>query len=218
MKTVNMKPGMLLFFVMVTTIITASAQVTAGMLALPTINKGTSIEIKLKAKASKNISEVSWQATKQMNVRRYELEKSSDGINFSYVTAMPVNNSKQINYSIQDKYLYEGINYYRLKIVDHKGNFCYSKLVSFDRSNIATEIKVMPAIATEALYIWLPANTQVTKATITDAMGREMMENVSVNNLSNFASVPVSTLTSGMYKINIVTNTGVTTNLKFSKK
>jgi hypothetical protein len=217
MKTVNMKTGILLLLTVASATLMASAQITTGMLALPTLNKGTSIEMKLKAKASKNISEISWQATTQIKVRRYELEKSSDGINFSYVTAIPVNNNRQVGYALQDKYLYEGTNYYRLKIVDHKGNFCYSKLASFDR-NMATAITLTPAVATNELYIWLPTNTQVTKATITDAMGREMIKNVAVNNLTNVASVPVATLASGMYKINIITNTGVTTNLKFSKK
>jgi len=131
---------------------------------------------------------------------------------------MPANTGKQKSYSIQDKYLFNDINYYRLKIVDNKGNYSYSKMVSFDRRNTVNEIKVMPAIAAEELYIWLPANTQISKASITDVMGRGIMENAAVNNLTNLASVSLINLAAGMYHINIITNTGVTTNLKFSKK
>ena len=49
-------------------------------------------------------------------------------------------------------------------------------------------------------------------------MGRGVLENATVNNLTNLAAVTVTNLAAGMYQINITTNTGVTANLKFSKK
>ena len=219
MKTGTMKPRFYFTILLTALFVNANAQLTTGMLTLPTLNNGNSgVEMKLKATAVKNTGNISWQAIKQIKVRRYELEKSSDGIHFSYVSAVPANTGKQKNYSIQDKYLFNDINYYRLKIVDNKGNFSYSKIAAFDRSNTANEIKVMPAVAAEALYIWLPANTQIGKASITDAMGRSVLKNASVNNLTNLASIPVANLAAGIYQINISTNTGITTNLKFSKK
>ncbi len=219
MKTVTMKTSLYITILMTVAFVSAEAQSTINMLTLPTLNNGDKvIEMKLKATSTKNTGEISWQSLKHLNVRRYELEKSADGVNFSYVSAMPAYTGKQKSYSIQDKYLFNDINYYRLKIVDNKGNYSYSKMVSFDRRNTANEIKVMPAIAAEELYIWLPANTQISKASITDVMGRAVIEKAAVNNLTNLASVSVINLAAGMYHINIITNTGVTTNLKFSKK
>ena len=219
MKTVKMNTRIYITILMTALVVSAKAQLAAAMLSLPTLNSANAgIDMKLKATAAKNTGEITWQVIKQIKVRRYELEKSSDGVNFSYVSAMPGSMGKQKIYSIQDKYLFNDMNFYRLKIVDNKGNYSYSKVTSFDRRNIVAEVKVMPAIANNELYIWLPANTQVNKASITDAMGRGVIENASVNNLTNLASVSVSNLATGMYQINITTNTGVTTNLKFSKK
>ena len=219
MKTVKMNTRIYITILMTALVVSAKAQLAAAMLSLPTLNSANAgIDMKLKATAAKNTGEITWQVIKQIKVRRYELEKSSDGVNFSYVSAMPGSMGKQKIYSIQDKYLFNDMNFYRLKIVDNKGNYSYSKVTSFDRRNIVAEVKVMPAIANNELYIWLPANTQVNKVSITDAMGRGVIENASVNNLTNLASVSVSNLATGMYQINITTNTGVTTNLKFSKK
>jgi hypothetical protein len=219
MKTVTMKPRFYITILMMAAFVSAHAQLTTGMLTLPTLNNANAgIEMKLKATACKNAGEVSWQSLKYIKIRRYELEKGSDGINFSYVTAKPGNINAQDNYTVKDEYLFEGINYYRLKIVDQKGNFNYSKIASFDRKAIAAEIKIMPAIADDELYIWLPVNTQISKASITDVMGRGIIENATVTNLTNLASLPVTNLAAGMYQINILTSTGITANLKFSKK
>ena len=215
MKTI-MKHQLCITLLMTSILINAHGQITASMLSLSTLkNVNTGIEMKLKATVAQNTGEISWQSIGQIKVRRYELEKSSDGYTFSYVSAVPGNTGK---FSVQDKYLFNDVNYYRLKIVDNKGNYSYSNTVSFDRRNTTNEIKVMPAISSEDLYIWLPANTQVNKASISDMMGREVMNNVAVNNLTNLAEVAVNNLAAGMYQINIATNTGVTASLKFSKK
>lgn len=218
MKTVKMKPRIYITILMMT-VVSAHAQLTSGMLTLPTLNNANAgIEMKLKAIATRYEGEVSWQSLKYIKIRRYELEKSSDGINFNYVTARPGSISAQSNYLVKDEFLFEGINYYRIKIVDRKGGFNYSKTVSFDRKLMTAEIKIMPAIADDELYVWLPVNTQISKASITDVMGRGVIENTTVTNLTNLASVSITNLAAGMYQINILTNTGVTANLKFTKK
>ena len=218
MKTVKMKPRFYITILMMT-VVSAHAQLTTGMLTLPTLNNANAgIEMKLKAIATRYEGEVSWQSLKYIKIRRYELEKSSDGIYFSYVTARPGSISTQSNYLVKDEFLFEGINYYRIKIVDKKGDFNYSKIVSFDRKLMTAEIKIMPAVADDELYVWLPVNTQISKASITDVMGRGVIENAAVTNLTNLASVPVNNLAAGMYQINILTNTGITANLKFTKK
>lgn len=219
MKIIKMKPRFYISILMMAVGTSVQAQLTTGLLSLPTLNNGNAgIEMKLKATAAKNVGEITWQAIQHIKVRRYEVEKSSDAVIFSYLTATPGNTGRQKNFSIQDNYLFNDINYYRLKIVDNKGNYSYSKMASFDRRITANEIKVMPAIASSELYIWLPANTYINKASITDIMGRGILENATVNNLTNLAAVTVTNLAAGMYQINITTNTGVTANLKFSKK
>lgn len=219
MKTVKMKSRFYITIITLLLSVSARSQTTSSMLSLPMLNNGHAlIETKLTAVPAQNSGKVSWQSLKYIKVRRYELEKSADGVNFSYVTARPGNTGKAINYSVNDDFLFEGITYYRLKIIDKKGNVGYSKAAFCDRSSMLNQIRLMPAVVNDDLYVWLPANTQVTNAAITDAMGRGVMKDVQVKNFTNFASVSVSNLTSGIYQINITTNSGTTANLKFSKK
>jgi hypothetical protein len=194
-------------------------QLIAGNLFLPEIDNGTvAYTVVLKAAAVNNTAELSWQHARQMKVRRYELEKSTDGENFTYVTAVPGQAASKISYTVQDRNLLEGMNYYRLKVIDNNGNAAYSKTVSLKAKSKAAEIKIMPGIVTDEVYIWLPANTLVSSAAITDMMGRKILEDAAVTNFTNVASVQLGRLPIGMYKINVLTNTGLTANLKFSKK
>jgi hypothetical protein len=200
----------------------AVAQLSAGMLAMPVVKNGaTPVDINLTAHTAKNIGEVSWQALKQVKVRRYELEKSADGENFTYVTAVADGSNAKDSYTVEDRNLQENNNYYRLKIIDNEGSYVYSKVISLDAAadnNSAASIKVIPAIVSDVLYVWLPANTQISHAEITDAAGRKISSSLPMTHITNVASLPVEKLATGIYKINITTNTGVTTNLKFSKK
>ena len=219
MKTVKMKQRIYIIAFMAFTTLESNAQFTASMIALPVIKNGnTALDVNLKVHAAKNNGELSWQGIRQIKVRRYELEKSADGENFTYVTAIAGNKSPNINYTAEDRNLLQDINYYRLKIIDNEGNYIYSKTVSFDTKSSLNEIKIMPGIVTDALNIWLPYNTQITKAEITDAMGREVMTNAAITHFTNIASLQLQKLPMGIYKINILTNTGLTANLKFSKK
>ena len=219
MKTGKMKQRIYIIAFMAFTTLESNAQFTASMIALPVIKNGnTALDVNLKVHAAKNNGELSWQGIRQIKVRRYELEKSADGEKFTYVTAIAGNKSPNINYTAEDRNLLQDINYYRLKIIDNEGNYIYSKTVSFDTKSSLNEIKIMPGIVTDALNIWLPYNTQITKAEITDAMGREVMTNAAITHFTNIASLQLQKLPMGIYKINILTNTGLTANLKFSKK
>lgn len=173
------------------------------------------IEINFKATAVQNNAEVSWKAFTQIKVRRYELEKSTDGETFNYVTAVA---SGLKTFTVQDRNFTEGVNYYRLKVIDNNGKASYTKTVSLNKSSAFDEIKIMPGVVTDELYIWVPANTQVSNAAITDMSGRKINRNFSIKNATNTASVKLGRLPAGMYNIAVETNTGTITNLKFSKK
>lgn len=219
MRTGNMKQGIYFIIFMVLVAASATAQFTPAMISLPVANSGSiAPDIKLKVSVVKDISEVSWQGIKQLKVRRYELEKSTDGENFNYISAIPGNRISGTKYTAEDRNLNEGMNYYRLKIVDNNGNYNYSRVITLEKKANVPEIKIMPGVVADELYIWLPANTQVSKAVITDVSGRRVKEDATVTNFTNVAGVQLGRLPLGMYNINVLTNTGQTANLKFSKK
>ena len=162
--------------------------------------------------------EVNWQPLKNVKVLRYELEKSNDGVNFTYVTAVSGTVSSIKNYSVQDKNLKEGMNYYRIKMITDNGGNIYSNIVSFDKKDNEAPIQILPAVVSDDLYIWLPSNTQVSNTLITDVSGRKVNRNFAINNFTNAASVKLGRLPAGFYNITVTTTTGIAANFRFSKK
>ncbi|MFT3682441.1 MAG: hypothetical protein QM791_19455 [Ferruginibacter sp.] len=168
----------------------------------------------LKAVALKSTAEISWKALQQIKVRRYELEKSTDGLNYTYVTAIAGNTPV---YAVEDKTVMDGMNYYRLKIVDNDGNLIYTKSVSINKTYLE-EIKVTPAVVEDELFIWMTGNTQISDAVISDIAGRKINRNFPLTNFSNGASLKLGRLPAGVYNVNVTTTVGTTANLKFAKK
>ncbi|MBC7937619.1 MAG: hypothetical protein H7Y86_19900 [Rhizobacter sp.] len=74
---------------------------------------------------------VSWKVENQLNVDRYEVEKSVDGSNFNKVnTQLVVNpNITATTYNWLDLHAVNGDNFYRIRNVDRDGTVAYSKIV-----------------------------------------------------------------------------------------
>ena len=217
MKT--MKKQIVLTLLVLVIIVNATAQFSKNFLAISSVKSADLIiDVDFNVTIAKNIGELSWSAISTINVIRYELEKSIDGERFSYITAIAATMETRNQYSIRDNNLTDGINYYRLKIIDNNGKFYYTKPVSVDKNISTATFKIMPAIVEDELLIWLPVNTRISNATIKDIAGRVVMQNAEVNNLTNLSVLKVAALSTGIYKIMVVTNNGLTTNLSFSKK
>lgn len=79
---------------------------------------------------------VRWQVGTEINVSYYQIERSSDGVNFSSVQWVPATARSFYQYS--DKKLNKGKYYYRIKTVDKDGSFKYSGIATvsiYDRGN-----------------------------------------------------------------------------------
>jgi hypothetical protein len=74
-----------------------------------------------------------------------KVEKSIDGIHFSYIGERPAagNSNKPLNYTLNDVHPVIGNNYYRLKIIDIDGHFKYSDKILIQ---VKTVLPVVDAI------------------------------------------------------------------------
>ena len=215
MKTGKMKQVIYIFTSITLLASTANAQMSAVTAASSVLTTPVILaDVNLKASFVKNAGTISWQATQQIKVRRYELEKSADGENFSYITSFA---GSEKYYSTQDNNLFAGINYYRLKIVDEEGNFLYSKVELIDIKARVSEIKILPTQFDQKLFVWVPSNTSISCATISGADGKVQRKAI-VNNSSNLAAVEIKGLPAGVYSLSLQTSKGETVKLKFSKQ
>lgn len=214
MKTGKMKQltSIILFSMLIAA--RSNAQMAAGMMAGAVLNTtAIASDIDLRAIYKNNAVELNWKAVSQNNIRRYQLEKSADGIDYTYVTSLA---GTEKNYAVQDNNLFEGNNYYRLKIVEETGNIFYSSAERVDTKAIAAAIKVLPAQFDNKLFVWIPANTIINAAYIGSADGKFLQKAVLSNN-SNIVTLETGNLHKGMYMLNVQTSKGETVKLRFSK-
>lgn len=171
-------------------------------------------DVNLRTTFEKNTVQISWQATQQASVHRYELEKSTDAENFFYITSFA--GSEKI-YAAEDKNISSAVAYYRLKIMDAAGNVFYSTVETINTKASAEAIRILPTrLDANKLHIWLPANTSISSAIVTGADG-SLQRKAVLNESTNVAIVDISSITAGVYHLTVKTNKGETLKLKFTR-
>jgi hypothetical protein len=150
---------------------------------------------------------LTWATTNELNVAYFELEKSTDGINFkslANINAQKANlNSKsQLGYQYQDAICNA---YYRLKQVDNDGTFNYFKTIYLENDIENLSPKIFPNPANTKLTISSSSNKN-TPATIIlfDVSGREVRNKTILFNAENKQiTLDIEDLQSGLYFIRI---------------
>ena len=101
-----------------------------------------------------------WQAINEFDVQEYELQKSLDGVNFSFLGTVAIQNSTATikNYSFPDYAINNAVIFYRLKITDRNGNFSYSNIILYKQKSIdANSITVFPnPVVNSTANIFIP--------------------------------------------------------------
>jgi hypothetical protein len=93
------------------------------------------------AEKKKSAVDLRWITTEESNMNRYEVQRSSNGRDFSTIQTVPCRNSfLQTSYSATDNQPKNGANFYRLKMLEKDGTFTYSKIISIrsDNGNLIT--------------------------------------------------------------------------------
>lgn len=187
----------------------------SGMSSLAILTKPVILsDVNLHTSFTNNTVQISWQATLQIKVRRYELEKSTDGKNFFYVSSFA---GSEKMYLAEDKNLLATIAHYRLKIVDVDGNILYSTVETINTKTSADAVRILPTrLDANKLHIWVPANTSISCASVNGADGKLQRKAV-MNQGTNVAIVDISGLAAGVYHLTVQTNKGETLKLKFTR-
>ncbi|WP_293300055.1 T9SS type A sorting domain-containing protein [Pedobacter sp. UBA4863] len=90
------------------------------------------------AKPSVSQIKLYWATATEVNLSRYEVERSTDGINFKAIAVIKPNATKSYNYT--DFSAQNGDNYYRIKNVDNDGDFGFSEIsvvkLSLNKENV----------------------------------------------------------------------------------
>ena len=155
-------------------------------------------------KGVRNNNEVNLNCTTagEVNLKNYQIERSTDGFNFLKIGGMAAQNAT--HYSFTDSKLPNATKiFYRLKLLDIDGKFKYSKTVSVRLNNNYSNAVVYPNTGTGTFTILSPKPLKDnSKLAISDITGRIIAEQ-NVNATQNNISADFSYLPAGWYFVTI---------------
>jgi hypothetical protein len=133
--------------------------------------------------------DLNWVTANEMNTKHFEVERGSDGRNFTKIATVAAkgNSNTPTSYDLVDPSPLKGVNYYRLKIIDTDGKFEYSQIVIIrieDGIQLVTKVAPNPFTGKIDVYLTLTHNTMVDFRFI-DINGR-MVFSKSVKGLKGF--------------------------------
>ena len=173
------------------------------------------------AQPVKNDIVLHWQASQESGLLQYEIERSTDGINFSTInTQYPTKRGGMETYAIRDAGVLNNFSkttqlYYRLKSVSQDNEFSYSNIQVVNlKKTTPFAIEAFPNPFTDKIGLTLHVEQDgYLDATISDVSGKTTFSkkikvakgqsNVSINNLGN--------LTRGIYFLKLALGTQTAT-------
>lgn len=145
-----------------------------------------------------------WATTEEINNSYFEVERSSNGVNFSPIQKVDANNSNsnQLNkYTAIDNTPLPGNNFYRLKQVDIDGKVSYSSVVELSFSG-SIALKVFPNPATQN-EITVNYTLGSLKTIAVYSVENKLMLMRNLNNVSGNQKLDISNLAKGVYIIKL---------------
>lgn len=158
---------------------------------------------------------ITWQTENQVNVDRFEIERS--GINstdYRVVGIVPVNNSVSGTYSFTDLHARNFITkgYYRLKVIDKDGRFMYSRIALVNFGN-EIAIAIRPNIVSAGEPIIVLTSSAAAPSTYTGTLYNQAGQVIESWSAATGSSkqIATSTLSKGLYILKVVHETGMKT-------
>ncbi len=131
---------------------------------------------------------VSWQVAQQVNIDGYDVEYSTDGVNFTTIGTVAPNGLDNGTYTFNHLQPVNGNNFYRLKMKNTGGSYRYSAIVKINLA-VKAGLVIAPNPVKENFTIQYSNSNTIRQISITDATGRVMKEFAP---RSNFGSIVVN--------------------------
>ena len=170
-------------------------------------------------------SHLSWNTADEVNMQRYIVEKSTDGIQYSYLDekASKGNNLyTSSDYQVIDPFPFGGNNYYRLRMIATDGSFTYSNVVLIKAPQRPVTItKLFPNPATHQVTMMIAADKmQSIFITVSDPAGKKVLnQQLLLNAGMNEHTISLDALAAGLYFIHLSDNMGnITSVIKVIKE
>ena len=136
-----------------------------------------------------------WEVDSEVDFEKYDIERSHNGKEFQKIGS--ISSNKNESYYFVDEKPNEGINYYRLKLIDKDGKYTYSKIVSIQIDKENYFFVENPVINNDAILVY--SNFNDPKFSIYSLNGMEIRYKLEKLNESKYLLKFIQRLKSGVY-------------------
>jgi|GEM_PF-761948 len=148
-----------------------------------------------------NNIELGWAVANEINFSKYELQISTDGISFTNFATITADGRSSYSY-LQTKNI-KSKNYYRLKLINKDGSFCYSKTVLLTGA-LKGSVSIYPNPAKDYITVVSTNISANSRILILDALGRKVTEETSSINSTSTVRISVKGLSKGSYFLRLM--------------
>ena len=149
-----------------------------------------------------------WTTTNEVNAGKYNVERSADGINYLNIGNVTANNNPGTNnYTLTDLKPLQGLNYYRLKIIDRDGSFRYSPIRKINFYNSGDDITVYPNPAVNG-KLFTTSSDNANRAVLFDVAGK-IIKSFILQGRNN--TLDLLGIAKGIYQLKIFTDNSIQT-------
>jgi extracellular elastinolytic metalloproteinase len=155
---------------------------------------------------------LNWETSAELNTKNFEVERSSDGINWTKIGTVSAKELNKNSYIYNDQLPLEHNNFYRIKVNDKNGVYTYTiiKKIELGAMDILTLVP-NPAIDKTTVYFGFNAKGGVLM--VTDLEGRVLQRHLINDNTGSYV-IPTGNLPSGNYMIRMQSKIGGVTTIK----
>lgn len=158
------------------------------------------------AKKEDNRVKLQWVTSAEKDNNRFEVERSTDGKNFSLLTTETARNTAA-TYTVYDRNPSAGVNYYRLKQIDNDGQVADLGVKVLNFGLLTADIRLYPnPVVNQTLYVdFGKAKGQAVRLKLADITGKVIYEqNLNAAQTQDAYSLTLPTaVKAGYYLLNI---------------
>lgn len=198
------------FYTVIRTDITSFSQFG---IASPTINPLPVELVYFNGVCNEGFSILNWQTASENNTAHYEVERSSNGTDWSTIGELDAagNSTDLINYSFQDPNRSSGVTYFQLKQFDLDGNYKVYGPLSTSCTDLSVNVEVYPNPINDKGFVKINSTSNgLISVQITENTGKIITEfNTNVTNGETSIPFDLSSNTSGVYFLKINLNNDI---------
>jgi len=159
-------------------------------------------------KANENNILLNWTTVKESDNKGFEIERSVDGKVYNKIGYAGYNTNG--TYGFMDEKPFDGLNQYRLKMIDKDGKYTYSNTIAI-KANVFTDIEIYPnPVEGNALYI---KGSNIKHISVINSVGQVV--NVPVYYTNSIQAVQTGSLSKGIYFLQVTKSGNVRNTYRF---